>query len=160
MATAEERHAEVNATLGGVRVRDVMTHEPETADGSATVAEFLSDIALARRHSAFPLTDAAGRLEGMITLNRLRSVAPGRRADTRLREIACGPDDIPRATGEEPLTLLLNRMQGCADGRALVFDQNGLVGIVTPSDISRMVALRGLDADWGASADVAVERPR
>ncbi|WP_232000670.1 site-2 protease family protein [Mycobacterium kyorinense] len=74
MASAEEHHARTSAALAGVRVRDVMTEHPETADGNSSIAEFLRDVALLRRHSAFPLLDPAGRLQGLVTLNRIRAV--------------------------------------------------------------------------------------
>jgi CBS-domain-containing membrane protein len=57
--------------LAGVMVRDVMAEHPETAGGDLTITEFLRDIALLRRHSAFPLLDQAGQLQGLVTLNRI-----------------------------------------------------------------------------------------
>lgn len=143
VASAEEHQARAGAALSGIRVRDVMTEHPETVRGDATVAEFLQT-ALLRRHSAFPILDDAGRLRGLVTLNRLRAVAPERRNTTALVDIACPPEDIPTARPDEPLTALLPRMTGCADGRALVFTDDQLVGIITPSDISRAATLHGL----------------
>jgi hypothetical protein len=54
--------------------------------------------------------------------------------------------EVPLAEPEEPLPALLPRLSGCAGGRALVMPEGSLVGIVSPSDISRMVALHGLGA--------------
>jgi CBS domain-containing protein len=86
------------------------------------------------RFSSYPLTDPAGRLVGLVTLNRVRDVPPERRATTRLGEIACRPDDVPTARPDEPLADLLPRMVGCADGRAVVTDDTGVaVGIVSPA---------------------------
>lgn len=144
MAGAEEQHARTSTALAGVRVRDVMTEHPETVDGNATITAFLHDVALLRRHSAFPLLDPAGRLQGLVTFNRIRAVPAEQRATTALRDIACPPDEIPQAHPDEPLTALLTRLTGCADGRALVFVDHDLVGIVSPSDISRAAALHGL----------------
>ncbi|PRX48639.1 Zn-dependent protease [Prauserella shujinwangii] len=155
MASAEERQAEFGSAVAGVRVRDVMTPDPDTTDGESTVADFLRDVALARRHSAFPLLDQAGRLQGLITLNRLKQVPPDRRETTPLREVACPPGEIAMAEPDEPVSDLLERLGGCADGRALVFSEGNLVGIVSPSDISRLVTLRGLDTGWSrGGADV------
>ncbi len=145
-AGAEQWQAEVGAALAGVRVRDVMTPRPDVADGARSVDMFLRDTALVRRHSAFPLVDDAGRVEGMITLNRLKSVPPELRETTTLREVACPPEEIPFAAPDDSLPELMSAMNGCSDGRALVFDQGALVGIVSPTDVSRAVTLRGLDA--------------
>jgi Zn-dependent protease/CBS domain-containing protein len=144
MASAEEHQARTGAALAGTRVRDVMTADPDTVGGDSTVAEFLSEVALHRRHSAFPLVDQTGRLAGLVTLNRLRSVPAGRRATALLRDVACPVNEIPLADPDEPLAALLTRMGGCADGRALVLSDGRPVGIVTPSDISRAAALHGL----------------
>ncbi|WP_199430095.1 site-2 protease family protein [Qaidamihabitans albus] len=155
MASAEERQTEVTSALAGVRVGDVMSRDPDTADGRMSVGDFLRDVALARRHSAFPLLGPEGRLQGLITLNRLKSVAPDRRDTTTLQDVACPPEEIPLAEPGERLTNLLERLSGCTDGRALVFEGDELVGIVTPSDISRTVTLQGLEAGWqGGGADI------
>lgn len=157
MASAEEHHARTSTALAGVRVRDVMTEQPETVDGNATIAEFLADVALLRRHSTFPLLDHTGALQGLVTFNRIRAVPAERRATTRLSEVACPPDEIPRAAPDEPLSALLSRLSGCADGRALVFADNEMVGIVSPSDISRAAALHGLGVRLGdGGADITV----
>lgn len=161
MASAEEHHARTSTALAGVKVRDVMAENPETADGDSTITEFLRDIALLRRHSAFPLLDHAGQLQGLVTLNRIRAVLPERRATTLLREVACPPDQIPRAQPDEPLSALLSRLRGCADGRALVFGNGDLVGIVSPSDISRAATLHGLRVQFSTGgADITELTPQ
>jgi Zn-dependent protease len=160
MASAEEHQARTSNALAGIRVRDVMTEHPETAERNSTVAEFLRDIALLRRYSAFPLLDDAGRLHGLVTLNRIRGVPAELRATTPLGEVACPPDEIPLAKPDEPLSALLPRLRGCTDGRALVFADDRLVGIVSPSDISRAAALHGLGVQFGTrGADIAELTP-
>ena len=155
VASAEEQQTRLGTALSGTRVGDVMTPRPDVAHGDRNVADFLRDIALVRRHSAFPLLDDAGRLQGMVTLNRLRAVPPEDRERTPLRAAACPPAEIVLAEPEEPLTNLLPRLGSCADGRALVYDAGALVGIVTPTDISRAVALSGLGVSWHEGADVS-----
>ncbi|EHR49837.1 Zn-dependent protease [Saccharomonospora marina XMU15] len=160
MASAEERQAQVGAMLADVAVGDVMTRDPDTTDGDMSVRRFLDEVALSRKHSAFPLLDARGGVEGLVTLNRLRSVPSQQRDTTPLRQAACPPEQIPTATPQEPLTDLLRRMEGCTDGRALVFEDGRLVGIVSPTDISRVVTLRGMDAGWRqGGSDLTAPRP-
>jgi Zn-dependent protease/predicted transcriptional regulator len=144
-AAAEEHHARIGSQLRGVVVGDVMTAHPVVADPGQTVAEFIRRTALTRPFSSYPLTDPTGRLIGLVTLNRVRSVPAERRASTRLGEIACRPDEIPTARPDEPLVDLLPRMAGCADGRAIVTAEDGaVVGVVSPSDVSRAVQLASL----------------
>lgn len=137
-ATAEGQQARLGSALGGLRVADIMSAQPETAPADLTVAEFTDRHLWTSRHSAFPLVDN-GRPIGLVTLNRIRSVPPDRRATTTLRDVACARDDLTLASPDEPVTDLLPRLNRCADGRALVVSGDQLVGIVSPSDISRAV---------------------
>jgi Zn-dependent protease/CBS domain-containing protein len=140
-AGAEERQAEVGQALSGVRVSDVMSANPQTVPPDVRVAEFIDRYLFGYRHTAFPLTED-GRPVGLVSLDRVRQVPPELRDRVTLREVACGPSDLTITSPEEPLTELLPRINQCADGRALVVSEGRLVGIVSPSDVSRAM-LRG-----------------
>ncbi|MFI7573931.1 site-2 protease family protein [Micromonospora sp. NPDC049497] len=144
-AAMEERQARMGDALRNVRVTDVMTPQPQTASGEMTVADFVDNYLFAYRHSALPLTEE-GRPVGLVTLDRVRGVAADRRAGTTLAEVSCRSDELVLASPDEQLNDLLPRLSECADGRALVVSEGRLVGIVSPSDISRAVqrgSLRG-----------------
>lgn len=144
-ATAEEQQTELFEKLHGVRVRDVMSPLPVTADPHERLDRFIAEKVWTRPHSTYPLVDAEGRLIGLATLNRIRAVPAERRPSTTLLDIACRPDDVPIASPDEPLVSLLPRMAGCADGRAVVVDDGGrVIGIVSPRDISRAIERRDL----------------
>jgi Zn-dependent protease/CBS domain-containing protein len=148
-ATAEEQQARLGSRLAGLTVGQVMAAGPTVLDGNLTVADFVSRLALTHPFSTYPLVDPEGRLTGLVTLNRVRAVPPELRATTRLGEIACAPAEVPIARPEDPLVELLDRMQGCADGRAVVVDDAGrVVGVVSSSDVARALEqadLRGFD---------------
>ncbi|MGW1059881.1 site-2 protease family protein [Micromonospora rubida] len=137
-AGLEERQARTGSALRGIRVADVMTPQPQTASAEMTVADFVDHYLFAYRHSALPLTED-GRPIGLVTLDRVRGVPADRRATTTLAEVACRADQLVLASPDEQLTDLLPRLSGCTDGRALVVTDQRLVGIVSPSDISRAV---------------------
>jgi Zn-dependent protease/CBS domain-containing protein len=144
-ATAEEQQARLSGRLAGITVADVMTPQPLTLDADLTVDDFVGQVALTHRFSTYPLVDHLGRLTGLVTLNRVRAVPPGQRATTRLREIACAPNEVPVARPNDSLVDLLERMHGCADGRAVVVDDAGrVVGLVSPSDVARSLELADL----------------
>jgi CBS domain-containing protein len=134
-ATAEERQAR----LGAVRVADVMSREPDYVAPDLTVADFMDSYLPAHRHSAVPLTED-GRPVGLITVERARQVPLERRADTRLREVACPPGELALASPDEPLSQLLPRLRGCAGSSALVVENQHLVGIVTSADVERQLS--------------------
>lgn len=154
MASAEENHARTGAVLAGLRVRDIMTPNPYTADPHLGVDEFVRDVAMARRHSAFPLLDADGEIEGLITLNRVRALPQDRREDTAIGEIACPADEVPIMAPDDLASELLGELGRCADGRALVMENGRLVGIVSPSDVSRAISLRGIGLQSYGGSDI------
>ena len=133
------------------------------ADPDLPVDLFIDRALLRYRFSTYPLVDADGRLTGLVTVNRLRAVPPQRRHLTRLADIACPPDQVPVARPDEPLVDLLSRMGGCADGRAVVVDEAGrVVALVSPRDISRVMALADLRASGPyplLGADLNASRP-
>ncbi len=137
-AGMEERQARMGSALRGIRVADVMTPQPQTASGEMTVADFVDNYLFAYRHSALPLT-VEGRPVGLVTLDRVRDVPADRRSATPLAEVSCRADELVLASPDESLNDLLPRLSECADGRALVVADDRLIGIISPSDISRAV---------------------
>src|SRR5690606_38239742 len=132
--------ARTSAILGGLRARDIMTPDPDTADPNYTVADFIRDVVMTRRHSAFPLVLKTGEVTGIVTLNRIRALPVERHPYTTIGEIACPISEVPVARPDELVSALLVRLASCADGRALVMDGERLIGIISPSDISRAAA--------------------
>jgi Zn-dependent protease/CBS domain-containing protein len=134
-ATAESQQAMLQSRLRTVAVGQIMTPDPVTVPASATVAQFLDDH-LPYRHSAFPVV-ADGQVVGLVTLNRINQVPAGARGQTTLQDVACPLSEVARATPDEPVADVLPRLNACSEGRALVFADGHLVGIVSPADMSR-----------------------
>jgi Zn-dependent protease/CBS domain-containing protein len=145
-ATTEARQAVLSGQLRGIRVGQVMTPDPVTVPGSMTVGQFLGDYLFAARHQSFPVTaDGGNTVTGLVTLNRIKHVRPGERDHTRVADVACPLADVATAAPEESVADVLPRLTECADQRALVFSDGHLSGIITPTDISRVVNRLGLD---------------
>lgn len=145
-ASAEHRRAQApeHAEYGsGLRVGQVMTANPTVAPAELSVAQFIDSYLFTHRFATFPLIDQQGTPAGLVTMNRIKSVPEHQRDATRLVDIACPPAGVPTASPDEPLRALLSRMDGCADGRALVWQSGYLVGVVSPSDVRR--AFSGTD---------------
>lgn len=154
VASAEEQQARVSMALAGVRVRDVMSSPVETADGRRSVEEFVQKVVLDRPHSTFPLTDDSGRFNGLVTLRQLRSVPARERRSTSVAALAVPPERVPAAEPDEPLATVLPRLSADTGGRIVVLRADELVGIVSPSDISRAVARHGLHVGTPGGADL------
>jgi len=136
----EETRITTQQLFAGVRVSDAMTARPHTAPGWITVDDFIHRYVLGDRHSAYPVADRNGSIVGLVTLSQLRDVAPGRRGTTSVADIALPLDAVPTAGPQEPLTGLLERMAPVGPrSRALVIDGGDVVGIITPSDLTRLM---------------------
>ncbi len=138
-ARAEEAGGLIRQALSGISVAEVMTPNPAQAPDDISVEEALHGYVLTSRHSTFPTHDASGQLSGLLTMAALKNVAPDARPTTRIREIICPLDKVSSARPADPATNLLNVSDGCSEGRTLVVDNGRLVGIISPSDISRLM---------------------
>ncbi|WP_326609241.1 site-2 protease family protein [Streptomyces scopuliridis] len=149
-ATTEGRQAQLKNLLAGVPVRQAMTPDPVVVPRSLSVSEFLGDPRYRYRHSAFPVVGPDGNALGLLTLERARHSAaadPGARVTDAMRPL---PEVLTAAPGDS-LVDLLPRMRPGAEFRVLVLDGDRLLGIVSPSDVSRTVSWLSSSrpAGWG-----------
>ncbi|MFN6545099.1 site-2 protease family protein [Mycolicibacterium nivoides] len=135
----EELQLVTRHAVAGVRVSDVMTAHPNIAPTDITIDDFIQRYLLGDRHSAYPVADRHGEITGLITLAELRRIAPDRRAVTLVRDAATPLPQVITAEPNEQLTALLERLRSGGSSRALVFDTGQLVGIVTASDLNRLI---------------------
>jgi Zn-dependent protease len=138
-ATEEGRQARLREVLAGVTVRETMTPDPVTVPADLTVGEFLSDRAFAYRHTAFPVVDDGGGTIGLVTLDRASGVAAEERRRTTVGEVMLPLAETRTAGPDDPLSDLLPQLEPGGEKRVLVLAGGRLVGIVSPSDISRTV---------------------
>ncbi|WP_343574784.1 site-2 protease family protein [Mycobacterium sp.] len=143
-AHTDEVQVMTRDALAGVRVADAMTANPHSAPAWVTVQDFIDRYLLGDRHSAYPVKDDEGSVTGLVTLNELRHVAPGSRATTLVGDIAVRLDHVTIATPDEPITTLLARLAAGHGHRALVVDGGRIVGIVTATDLTRLIDVRRL----------------
>src|SRR5947209_3396034 len=138
-ARSEETGGLIRQALSGLTVAQVMTPNPVQAPDDISVDDALHGYVLASRHSTFPTHDAAGRLSGLLTLTALKNVAPEARSTTLIKEIICPLDKVSIAGPADPVTQLLGLPDGCIEGRTLIMHVGRLVGIISPSDINRLL---------------------
>ncbi|MBV8346151.1 MAG: site-2 protease family protein [Mycolicibacterium sp.] len=144
VAREEEKQALNQQSLAGVRVSDAMSANPRTAPGWISLSDFIENYLLGDRHSAYPVEAPDGSVTGLITLSQLRVVPPGKRESTLVRDAEIPLNQTPTADPDEPVTALLRRIPWATDRRVLVIDGDRVVGIVAPSDVTRLIETRGL----------------
>jgi CBS-domain-containing membrane protein len=140
---SEESQVLLLGALSGLRVADVMSRDPVVAPGWITVDEFMKTYMPTQRALAYPLRTFDGVLDGMVTLTRLSEVPPEQRPATRVRDVGVGLDQVAQAGPGEPVSAVISRFARSADGQVLVVDGGRLVGLLSPTDITRVLAAAG-----------------
>lgn len=140
-ASAEEARTVARAVLRSVPVSAAMTAPVVTVPDWITVEQFLSSVAPRHRFTTYPLHGPEGDLTGLVRLGDLLRTASTSR-DKRLRDFARPLSEVPTARPQEELEAMLERLGPALEHRVLVFDDGKLVGILSPTDIARLVALR------------------
>lgn len=139
-ARAELRQASVGQRLSKIPVSQVMTANPASVSSGMSVNGFVEAVFFGGRHAACPVTDTSGEVMGLITLRRLRGV-PADEAEVRtMGELATPIAEVVTIAPSAPVVELLNRVGGTGHNRALVFEAGDLVGIISPSDLARLIA--------------------
>jgi Zn-dependent protease len=145
-AAAERQSSELLGSLRGVRVGDIMNREPMRVPGGLTVETFISEAVRESRTSSWLVSGPGGTVEGVLSLDALRSVRGDERATKRIGELAVPLERWPAADVDEPVLDLLQRL-GNSEVRAVVrgsgTESHDVIGLLSPEDISRTVALRG-----------------
>jgi len=149
---AEEASTVTKALLESVPVSAAMTSPVVTVPDGLTVDQFLASEAVHHHFTTYPLRDPAGELTGVVRLKEIVREASRGGHDRKLRDLALPMSQMPTTQPQENLETLLERLGSGLDRRVLVFDSGKLVGILSPTDVARIVTVRQA---LGARAGVA-----
>lgn len=141
-ARGEYTGAAAGRLVGDLRAMDVMSTPVETGRTDLTVEEFVNHHLLRGHYSSFPLVGSGYSVQGLVGLPQIRSLPRDRWAETRVGDIAVPVDRITICRPTDPLTSIQGTPE--AGGRILVVDDGILVGIVSPSDITRALQARAV----------------
>lgn len=140
-ATAEMRMATIALALGPLRVSDAMATAPVSAQARSTVADFVETRFSGSRHAAYPVLDGE-QVVGMLGFRDLTAVPAPEWEDTRIESIARPLGSVlvlePGANlGDATIELVQDEL-----GRALVLEGERLIGLLSMTDVSRLIELR------------------
>ncbi len=124
-----------------------------------TVDQFLESIAPLHAFTTYPIHDPSGKLTGIVRLGDLMRMPAAARAQERLKDRARPIAEVPVSRPDEDLAVLIQRVGAALDLRVLVFDKGELVGIVSPVDIARLLAVRQALAGRAPRAGAAGTTP-
>jgi CBS-domain-containing membrane protein len=134
-----------------VRVADVMTPDPQVAQGWFTVQDFIERVAAMSRQDAFPVVDWGGTLVGVVVTGLLARIPSARRAELRLDRVALAVPESYLAAAADPAAPLLARRPLGGEVLAVVLADGRIAGMVTISDLRQAVRWRSLAAAPGGA---------
>jgi Zn-dependent protease len=140
-AGAEDRYLLARRTLSGLRVRDVMNPQPVTASPDETLGRFMDEIVWTRRHTTYPVIQD-GRAVGLLPFRCLAAVPRAEWDTRRVRDCMLGLDEVPLLAPGLDLVDAAAELSESDLGRALVVDDDRLVGLLSVSDVARAFELR------------------
>ncbi len=140
--SSEEAGTTIKALLKSVPVSAAMTSPVVTVPDWLTIEQFLESVAPQHRFTTYPVHDPSGKLTGVVRLSDLIRVQRDDRDRKRLSDSAVPISQVPVTRPGEELAALIERLGTTLAQRVLVFDQDQLVGIVSPADVARLLAVR------------------
>jgi CBS-domain-containing membrane protein len=157
--SSEEAGTAVRGILRSVPVSAAMSSPVVTVPDWLTVDQFLESIAPQHAFTTYPIHDPSGKLTGIVRLGELVRMPAAERAQERLRDRARPIAEVPTTQPDEDLAALIQRVGAALDLRVLVFDKGRLVGIVSPVDVARLLAVRQALAGGAPRAGAAGTTP-
>ncbi|MBV9101188.1 MAG: site-2 protease family protein [Candidatus Dormibacteraeota bacterium] len=139
-ARREQQGEAVRRTLAGARVREAMTRDPVAVPGWLTVQLMLDQYTGRSAQGWFPTHGIDGRIDGLVSSLQLRRVPPPQRAARRTADVALPLTQVPRATPDDMVTDVLQRIGARRDWCVLVFEGDDVIGMMSPRDVARLLA--------------------
>jgi Zn-dependent protease/predicted transcriptional regulator len=137
-ASAERLQEQVVSAFTGVSAGELMSHPAVSIPAELTLSEAQQYFAR-YRYTAFPVTDAAGRAVGMLSITHLGRTTRGRLDSASAGERADRDPVLMIGEGAD-VAHLLGQPAFARVGRAAVVDEDGRpVGVVSVTDIQRAI---------------------
>ncbi len=138
-ATAEQREGVLRGALGDLRVDDLMVHRPVTVPADETLSGFMDEVAHVHRYTTYPVVDD-GHVVGLLPFARVAATPRAGWDEHRVRDCMMLLDDAPVVQAGTPLLEAVQDMQRQGGDRALVLDHGELAGLLSITDVGRVVS--------------------
>ncbi len=136
-AKAEENGLRVRTAFSGREAGRLMSYPAVSIPARISVEDAVAQFFVPYRYTAFPVLDGE-RVVGLVDTDAVEGVAPEHRAGTTVREIAHVDPEL--IVGEhEDVASLLERPAFQRLGRAVVRSDRGGAGIVSITDVNRVM---------------------
>ena len=135
-ARSSYQELQVRQMLRGVQARDVMAGSLLRVPPDVTLQDAVDRYFMRYDHSAFPV-DAQGSTIGLLTLRKVRRVPRDQWPIGRVRDHMVPLGDEVMVPPAAPMDQVMAKLEDGEAGRVLVAEDGEVVGIITPSDLTR-----------------------
>jgi Zn-dependent protease/predicted transcriptional regulator len=135
-ARASYQELQLRHLLGGVEAEDVMAGNLLRIPPDLSLQDAVDDYFMRYDHGAFPV-DQQGRTIGLLTLRGVRRVPREQWSARRVRDHMVPLGDQVVVTPDARMDGVLGKLQDSEAGRVLVVQDGEVVGIITPTDLTR-----------------------
>jgi Zn-dependent protease/predicted transcriptional regulator len=135
-ARASYQELQVRQLLRGVQAHDVMADNLLRIPPDLTLQDAVDRYFMRYDHSAFPV-DEQGQTIGLLTLRKVRRVPSDQWPTSRVREHMVPLGDQVVVAPDTPMDQVMAKLEDGEAGRVLAAEAGEVVGIITPSDLTR-----------------------
>jgi len=135
-ARSSYQELQLQQLLARVEAEDVMAADLVRIPPELTLQDAVDDYFMRYNHSAFPVEEQ-GRTIGLLPLRRVRGVPREQWPTRRVRELMVPLGDQVVVAPDARMDGVLGKLQDGEAGRVLVVQDGEVVGIITPSDLTR-----------------------
>jgi Zn-dependent protease/CBS domain-containing protein len=135
-ARASYQELQVRHLLRGVEAQDVMASNLLRVPPELSLRDAVDDYFMRYDHGAFPVEER-GRTVGLLTLRGVRRVPNEQWPARRVRDHMVPLGDQVVVAPDTPMDQVMGKLEDGEAGRVLVVEDGEVVGIITPSDLTR-----------------------
>jgi Zn-dependent protease/CBS domain-containing protein len=137
-AVASYRQHLVRDLLSDLTARQTMTPVPDTVPAHTLLRDLMDDWFLRRRFVAYPVVDGE-RAVGIVTLHQVKQVAREEWNTRTAADVMAPADAALVVRPEEDMLAVVERVRQSPVRRLLVIRDGELEGIITPTDLARVL---------------------
>lgn len=141
-ATAEMSLATIRGAFEGLFVRDAMVHEPACVPATQSLRRFVDESFPLSRHAVYPVVDDEA-VVGLLPFQSVTRVPAASWPTTEVREVMLSLDRAPKLDADGELADAATELS-TGLGRALVVRNGDIVGMISVTDVSRLLELKRL----------------
>src|ERR687890_177058 len=135
-ARSSYQELQLQQLLRGVEAEDVMAADLRRIPPELSLQDAVDDYFMRYDHSAFPVEEQ-GRTTGLLTLRGVRRVPREQWPTHRVRDHMVPLGDQVVVAPDARMDGVVGKLQDGEAGRVLVVEDGEVVGIITPSDLTR-----------------------